>query len=43
MGQTAEGSQPLPFSSLHSELLHFTDNSGKLTELGIFVRAPEFY
>ncbi|KAK9403660.1 A disintegrin and metalloproteinase with thrombospondin motifs 16-like [Crotalus adamanteus] len=27
VGQTAEGSQHLPFSSLHSELLHFTDNS----------------
>ncbi|XP_034267697.1 A disintegrin and metalloproteinase with thrombospondin motifs 16 isoform X2 [Pantherophis guttatus] len=27
VGQTAEGSQPLLFSSLHSELLHFTDNS----------------
>ncbi|KAM3841814.1 A disintegrin and metalloproteinase with thrombospondin motifs 16 [Vipera latastei] len=27
VGQTAEGSQHLPFSSLRSELLHFTDNS----------------
>ncbi|XP_013932109.1 PREDICTED: A disintegrin and metalloproteinase with thrombospondin motifs 16-like [Thamnophis sirtalis] len=27
VGQTAEGSQHLPLSSLHSELLHFTDNN----------------
>ncbi|KAG8133135.1 hypothetical protein E2320_010953, partial [Naja naja] len=42
VGQTAEGSQPLLLSSLHSELLHFTDNSELflVMELSLSVPTP---